>query len=175
MALVVFLKGVNVGGQRVFRPSLLAQELADLGAINVGAAGTFVIRERIDQARLRAEFLRRLPFQAEVMICRAGELLDLAGGQPFPEDPSHQELRRLVSVLAKRPRALPGLPFSHPGDDRWEVKVIGVSGRFVLSYWRRLGRGFVEPNGVVEKNLGVLATTRSWNTISAIVALLKGG
>ena len=50
MALVVFLRGVNVGGHRRFRPSALAAELKHLGAVNIGAAGTFVIRARITRA-----------------------------------------------------------------------------------------------------------------------------
>ena len=41
MALVVFLKGVNVGGHRTFRPSVLASRLAKLDVVNIGAAGTF--------------------------------------------------------------------------------------------------------------------------------------
>ena len=45
MALVVFLKGVNVGGHKTFRPSVMAREL-QLDAVSIGAAGTFVIRER---------------------------------------------------------------------------------------------------------------------------------
>ena len=58
MALVVFLRGVNVGGHRTFRPSLLAQELKYLGAVNIGAAGTLVIRARVSRAKLRAELAR---------------------------------------------------------------------------------------------------------------------
>src|SRR5256886_14475391 len=40
MALIVFLRGVNVGGHRAFRPSILARELSDYDVVNVGAAGT---------------------------------------------------------------------------------------------------------------------------------------
>jgi hypothetical protein len=40
----MLLRGVNVGGHRTFRPARLAEQLGHLGAINVGAAGTFVIR-----------------------------------------------------------------------------------------------------------------------------------
>ena len=47
MALVVFLRGVNVGGHKTFRPSLVANELSDFDVVNVGAAGTFVVRNRI--------------------------------------------------------------------------------------------------------------------------------
>lgn len=70
MALVVLLRGVNVGGHRTFRPSVLAKELAALDVVNIGAAGTFVIRQPVTQTRLRTELARRLPFEAEIMICR---------------------------------------------------------------------------------------------------------
>lgn len=43
MAQVVLLRGLNVGGHRRFRPASLAEELAHLDAVNIGAAGTFVI------------------------------------------------------------------------------------------------------------------------------------
>jgi hypothetical protein len=43
MAIVVFIRGVNVGGHRTFRPSILAGELSDYGVVNVGAAGTIAI------------------------------------------------------------------------------------------------------------------------------------
>ena len=42
---VVLLRGVNVGGHRTFRPARLAEQLRHLGAVNIGAAGTFVIRK----------------------------------------------------------------------------------------------------------------------------------
>lgn len=45
MALVVFLRGVNVGGHRTFRPRDLARKLRDYDVVNVGAAGTFVVRQ----------------------------------------------------------------------------------------------------------------------------------
>jgi hypothetical protein len=84
-------------------------------------------------------------------------------------------VERFVSVLAARPRALPGLPFGHPEGDAWQVKVVGVTGRFALSFQRRLGQRIVYPNEVVEKRLGVSATTRKWSTISAICDILDGG
>ncbi len=174
MALVVFLRGVNVGGHKAFQPSVLARKLADFDVVNVGAAGTFVIRKAVSQATLRAELLRRLPFTAELMICRSRDVLDLASGEPFPKEASGNDVSRYVSVLTKRPRTLPRLPIAQPAGDAWQVKVIRVTGRFALSLHRRLGRTFVYPNEVVEKNFGVPATTRNWNTISAICGILKG-
>ena len=37
MALVVFMRGVNVGGHETFRPAALAKELVALDVVNVGA------------------------------------------------------------------------------------------------------------------------------------------
>src|SRR5262245_18092386 len=88
MALVVFLRGVNVGGHKAFRPSDLARQLADFDAVNVGAAGTFVIRKTIGQAALRAALLKRLPFQAELMICSGRDVGQLAAAEPFAGEPA---------------------------------------------------------------------------------------
>jgi len=45
MALIVLLRGINVGGHRAFRPKLLAQDLGRFDVVNIGAAGTFVVRK----------------------------------------------------------------------------------------------------------------------------------
>jgi uncharacterized protein (DUF1697 family) len=164
------MRGVNVGGHKAFRPSLLAKELAHLGVINVGAAGTFVVPGNVAPKAIRAEFLERLPFEAELMICRGSDVLDLVASEPFP---SAKDLRRFVSVISRRPGKPPRLPLCQPAGDRWEVKVIAVSGAFALSLWRRLGKSFVDPNAVVEKGFGLSATTRNWNTIVKICEILE--
>ena len=64
MAWVVFLRGVNVGGHKAFRPSVVAKDLAEFDVVNVGAAGTFVVRKS-DQLSLAARRTR-----PEVAVCR---------------------------------------------------------------------------------------------------------
>jgi len=145
MAVVVFLRGVNVGGHRAFRPSVLAEELADFDVVNVGAAGTFVVRKTISQVALRTELLRRLPFKADLMICRGRDTLELAFQGPYWDEPANKDISRYVSVLANRPRTLPAVPISQPAGEDWQVKVIEVRGRFALSLHRRLGRTLVYP------------------------------
>ncbi len=51
---LVLLRGVNVGGHRTFSPARLAKDLSHLDAVNIGAAGTFVIREKVSVTELRA-------------------------------------------------------------------------------------------------------------------------
>jgi hypothetical protein len=116
MALVVFLRGVNVGGHRTFRPSLLANELSDFDLVNVGAAGTFVVRNRISPARLRAEFAKRLPFQTEVVICKGSDVLELKFANPFAGRSAGPDIVWFASILAKSGRTLPSTPLSLPSE-----------------------------------------------------------
>lgn len=173
MALVVFLRGVNVGGHKTFQPSVLARDLADYDVVNVGAAGTFVVRKPISQTKLRAELLRRLPFEPKIMICSGRDIIRLADRDPFASQPSGPDIVRFLSVLEKRPGVLPGIPLSLPAGDDWLVKIIAVRGRFAFGLYRRSMKtiGFLSQ---VEKRLGLPATTRNWNTINAVVKILKG-
>ena len=57
MTLIALLRGLNVGGQRRFRPSQLAQELRRYEVVNVRAAGTFVVRKPGVPAEFRAALL----------------------------------------------------------------------------------------------------------------------
>jgi uncharacterized protein (DUF1697 family) len=172
MTSTVFLRGVNVGGTRVFQPSQLTKELAHLGVINVGAAGTFVVRNGGSHERLRAEFLRRLKFPAELMICRGTDITRLVEEEPFPAVDWEGDVRRFLTILSRPPRLRPELPLEVPTGESWQVKFIRISGRFALAWWRRLGRSFLDPNSVAERRLGVAATTRNWNTIVRIAEVL---
>lgn len=172
MALVVFLKGVNVGGHRTFRPSVLAKELRRFDVVNVGAAGTFVIRGAVSRVQLRAALKRRLPFAAAVMMCSGSEILRLAAGDPFAGEPSGPHIVRFVSVLARRRQPLSPGPRTLPSDGEWSVRILDHHGRFVLGLYRREMRaiGYL---GQLEKIFGVPVTTRNWSTILAVVRILR--
>lgn len=174
MALVVFLRGVNVGGHRTFRPSTLAKQLKRYDAVNVGAAGTFVIRKPTSQAQLRAELRKRLPFETHVMICAGHDLIRIASNDPFRDEPIRSDVVRFVSVLAKRPRVLPSLPISLPEGGTWLVRILATENRLLFGMYRRHMKtiGYL---GKIDKLIGVPVTTRNWNTITAIVKVLKTG
>jgi uncharacterized protein (DUF1697 family) len=173
MALVVFLRGVNVGGHRTFRPSVLARELSDHGVVNVGAAGTFVVRKPGPRAQFRAELLRKLPFEAEVVLCDGRDLIRMEMENPFGTEPPRPDIVRFVSILSKADRGLATIPCSLPPCGPWFVRVIASKSRFVFGVYRRHMKtiGYL---GQIDKLFGVPATTRNWNTIIAIVRILQG-
>jgi uncharacterized protein (DUF1697 family) len=172
MALVTFLRGVNVGGYRTFRPSILARQLQDYGVVNIGAAGTFVVCGPVSQTRLRSELLRRLPFEAEVMVCTARELIAAAAANPFHGMPVRFEVIRFVSVMTKRLQLLPAIPLRLPADGRWLLQILSIHGRFVFGVYRREMKA-ISTLGALDKLFGAPVTTRSWSTIGTILRLLE--
>jgi len=174
MALVVLLRGVNVGGHRTFRPTALARQLQHLDAVNIGAAGTFVIRQPVTRAKLRAELERRLPFEAEIMICEGGDIVRLVSQDHFAGVPARADIVRFVSVLAKRARSAPRMPMTLPSSGKWLLKILARHDRFVFGAYRRHMKviGYL---GKLDELFGVPATTRNWNSITAIANVLSSG
>jgi uncharacterized protein (DUF1697 family) len=174
VALVVLLRGVNVGGHRTFRPTTLAKQLKDLDVVNIGAAGTFVIRQPVTRTRLRAELASRLPFAAEIMICEGREIVGLMSGNPFAGQPVRPDIVRFVSVLARRPRSAPTTPMSFPSSGKWLLRILARENRFVFGLYRRHMKviGYL---GTFDRLFGVPVTTRNWNTITAIARVLGYG
>jgi uncharacterized protein (DUF1697 family) len=172
LALVVFLRGVNVGGHKTFRPSILAQQLKRYDAVNVGAAGTFVIRKAATQAELRAELQDLLPFETEVVICTGQDLITMASRDPFGNEPVSPDVVRFVSVLSKRPRVLPSLPLSFPEESAWLLRILSTENRFVFGMYRRHMKT-IRYLTKVDTLFGVPVTTRNWNTFTTILKVLK--
>ncbi len=174
MALVVLLRGVNVGGHRTFRPTTLVEQLKHLDAVNIGAAGTFVIRRPVTRARLHAELARRLPFDTEIIICQGREIARLISQNRFADQPARPDIVRFVSVLSKRPHSAPSTPMRFPSSGMWLLKILARDNRFVFGVYRRHMK-VISYLGTVDRLFGVPATTRNWNTITAIAKVLGSG
>jgi uncharacterized protein (DUF1697 family) len=170
MALVVFLRGVNVGGHRTFRPAQLAAQLKHLGCVNIGAAGTFVIRKRVPLQKLRAELARRLPFETLAMICHAKNITALVDEAPFGAKAARPGVVRFVTVLPNKTYSV--APVQLPARGKWLVRVVGQRERFILGEYRRDMKtiGYLDKLG---KLIGCPVTTRNWNTINQIRKVLE--
>ncbi|HEY1696155.1 MAG TPA: DUF1697 domain-containing protein [Polyangiaceae bacterium] len=174
MARVVLVRGVNVGGHRTFRPAALARKLKRLDVVNVGAAGTFVVRSSATRAELRAELARTLPFEAEVVICEGREFMRMVASDPFAGEPVRADVVRFVSFLSRRSRAAPTTPAAFPPRGTWLLRLLASEDRFVFGLYRRHMKviGYL---GALDRMFGVPVTTRNWNTVMAIARVLSVG
>src|SRR5205814_6649470 len=136
MASVVFLRAINVGKANRCQPALIAKQLSKFGVVNIGAVGTFVVRENVSESTLRNALAKKLPFKSEIMICSARDIMKLASKDPFSEQPSDANITRFVNILSKRLPSPPPLPFCLFSDDEWLLKIIAIENRFVLGLYR---------------------------------------
>jgi uncharacterized protein (DUF1697 family) len=130
-----------------------------------------VIRKPVGQVQLRAEVARRLPFDADIMICQGSEIARLVSHDVFSGQSARPDIVRFVSVLSRLPRAAPRLPVRLPPRGKWLLKVLARDGRFIVGLYRRHMKviGYL---GMLDRLFGVPVTTRNWNTIVAIANVL---
>lgn len=171
MAHVVFLRAVNVVGHQTFRPRELAAQMAEHEVVSIGAAGTFAVRGKIGAAALRAALLDHLPFQPDMAIVPARDVLALHASDPFA---AYATLgaKHEVTILTGKPAQRPRLPLDAPAAGDWQLRIFALAGVFALSL-RLPAQRLIYPSALIEKHLGVPATTRTWNTIGAICKALQ--
>jgi uncharacterized protein (DUF1697 family) len=150
----------------------LARELSDYGVVNVGAAGTFVVRKPGSRKTFRAALLGKLPFETTVVICDGRDLVRIEAENPFGTAPPRPDIVRFVSILSRLNRSLATIPCALPPRGPWFVRIIGSKKQFVFGEYRRHMKtiGYL---GQIDKLFGVPATTRNWNTIVAILRILQ--
>jgi uncharacterized protein (DUF1697 family) len=172
MTQIVFFRGINVGGHRTFRPSVLARELGAYDVVSVGTAGTFIVRKPGSRTKFLTELRRKLPFEVEVAFCGARDLFQLEMENPFGPEPPRPDVVRFVSILSKASRHKPSLPIAIPKSGEPFVQIIGSKDRLLFGVYRRHMRtiGYL---GQMDELFGASAITRSWSTICSVLRILK--
>jgi uncharacterized protein (DUF1697 family) len=174
MALIVFFRGINVGGHRAFRPSVLAKELSIYDAVNVGAAGTLVIRKPGLRAKFLADLRRKLPFEATIAWCDSRDLIRLESDDPFGSEQPGADVVQFVSILSEAGRGRVSLPIAIPESGEWLVRIIGSKNRLVYGVYRRHMKT-IGCLGQIDRLFGAPATTRGWSTILSVLRIVKSG
>lgn len=169
---VVFVRAANVGGKNVFRPAELAASLDHLDVVNVGAAGTFVVRGKASAAAIRREFLSCLPFESSIAVRPAREIIELVRSDPFRGVKFTKQLRGWIAVLTGKPKAAPTLPIVTPDANLWSVRFDRLDGAYAIGLWQWRPK-FVFAAVVVEKAVGVPATMRYWETYERVAKVLE--
>jgi len=174
MAHVVLLRAANVGGKNVFRPAQFVAQLKELDVVNIGAAGTFVVRSAASLAEVRREFLKRLPFQPDLAIRPAAEVVRMVEGRPFGAQAFTKDLRGWVGVLCGPAAAKPSAPLEKPEGKAWSVRLLRVEGAYAFGLWQRQKK-LLLPNRLVDAAVGVPVTVRWLETFERVVAALTAG
>ncbi len=171
---VVLLRGINVGGKTKISMSDLRTLLTGLGAEDVRThlqSGNAVLRSRMAATRLTAAvekaIARELSLEVTVLVRTSAQLVRVVASNPF-SGKAKAPAKVHVAFLA----AAPGRARVQALDPkRSEPDEFRVAGREIYLYYPNgYGRTKIN-NAYFEKQLGVAATTRNWNTVTKLAEL----
>lgn len=175
---IAFLRGINVGGNKLIKMDALAAAFTAAGFRNVKtyiASGNVIFESSAtgrDALEKKAEkkLLEVFGHEIVVVIFSIPELNALLKHDLFKRVRAGSEVMLLVTFLKNEVGELK-LPLESETEN---LKVVAIKDRAAFTVARRKKTGwFGFPNNFIEKKLGVAATTRQWRTVEKVVAVAE--
>jgi uncharacterized protein (DUF1697 family) len=174
MRYVALFRGINVGGRHALPMQDLRQIMASLGCANIKTyiqSGNVVFDAEAEPdalaAGIRRQIGRQFGFEPVTLILAADEFRAIAAANPYPD--AVVEPRSLhVTFLAQEPPS-PDLGALRELRAGGEAFTLG-EGAFYLHAPGGIGRSRLAAR--VEACLGVGTTSRNWNTVAKLLALI---
>jgi uncharacterized protein (DUF1697 family) len=176
---IAFLRAINVAGHTTIKMTDLNRAFVSAGCDNVRTviqSGNVLFDCDAAAAAVIDKVHRNLTILAgtkvQMMIRTRQDLEAIIKASPFSEYETRRELKCYVAFLASDPVKRPLLPVI---SQKEALEILKMAGRevFILSRRKENSRMYGFPNGVVESEFGVPATTRNWSTIRKIATLLS--
>jgi uncharacterized protein (DUF1697 family) len=173
--LIALLRGINVGGNKRMAMADLRALLTALGYRDVETllqSGNAVLTaDGADPADVAADIEsaieRQLGMAVSVIVRTGDDLRDVIARNPLP-DAVTEPVKLHVAFLSARPDAG---RFEAVDQERFAPDAIRLGER-ALYIWYRDGAGRSKlTNDVIERALGVRATSRNWNTVTKMADL----
>jgi uncharacterized protein (DUF1697 family) len=173
---VAFIRAINVGGHGVVKMEDLKAAFISAGCKNVRtfiASGNVIFES--PSTAIQKKVLTRLRDltgrDLTVMFRSVSELERTVKDAPLKASKSRRDVKLYVVFMDRPPAQKPKLPLR---SEKEAVEVIGFSDGEVFILTGRKPNGYPgDPNGFIEKELGVKATTRNFSTVSKILALVR--
>jgi uncharacterized protein (DUF1697 family) len=172
---VAFLRGINVGGKRLIKMEDLRRVVESIGLKDVLtfiASGNVLFetsqtnRDALAK-KIEKKLLTAFGHDVPVVLQTIDELKDLLRTGPFKKVKPSADVMMCVTLLCAEPKGGPKLPHQSAIEN---LEVLAIKHRAAFILCRRKKNGmFSFPNNFFEKEFGVVATTRQWNTIVRIV------
>lgn len=173
---IALLRGINVGGRSKVAMADLRQMFTDLGLESVktvlqsgnvvfeGGPGGADLEEILER-----ETEKRLGLRPAYLIREAEDWRNLVTSNPFPEEAKNDPVRLQAMPLKAAPKAaaVAALREAIVGSERVEA----VGRELYLYYPDGSGRSKLTIK-LIESKLGTQGTSRNWNTVMRLAALI---
>jgi len=171
---VALLRGINVGGNKLIKMELLAAAFTAAGFRKVKtyiASGNVIFESSSNNRKaltrkiekmLTSEFGHEIP----VALFTLAELQELISIDHFKQIKQTKDVMLCVTLFNE------SIPQEVPQESKSErLKVVGLQDRAAFIVARRKPTGwFGYPNNWIEKEFGVIGTTRGWGSLQKIAA-----
>ncbi|WP_231186693.1 DUF1697 domain-containing protein [Haladaptatus sp. DYF46] len=170
---IAFLRGINVGAHNRMKMDDLRVLFESLGYENVRTyiqSGNVVFETQSDEGTIRSDVTDAIAdtfsYDITVMVRTRTELVAAVDKQPFGE-PSNDSIKRYLTFLNEVPTAERREKLL---DSQSEAESFEIRGRDVYS---SLDKGKLGPGRFTDvgQKLGMAATRRNWNVVTAVVDL----
>lgn len=171
---VAFLRGINVGGHKIVKMEDLDRVFSSLkfkNAKTLIASGNVVFEAQAQDeaalaAKIEGQLKKSLGFEVPVMIRTMEDIEAILKLDPFKKIKPSPDVKNYVAFLYAKPKGPVKVPKA-PQGETWVI--LRVTNREVYVTTRKKADGHNGfPNNFIEKDLGVPATTRNWNTVVKI-------
>jgi uncharacterized protein (DUF1697 family) len=176
---VALLRGINVGGRKLIKMDELVRIFTSAGCKNTRtyiqsgnvifdsmAAKSIALTNKIERA-----LEKQLGYPVTVILRQLSGLEAIVRRNPFKKFATVPKVMLFVVFFKGDQQHKPKLPLISQTENL-EIFDITDGAAFVVARRKKNGRvGF--PNAVVEKQLGVVGTTRNWSTVNKIVSFAE--
>lgn len=171
---VAFLRGINVGGRKLIKMDALRSVFESIGFKNVRTyiqSGNVVFETaRKDPVSLKSkvekQLLQSFGHEVDVILMAYQDLAGIVKRDPFKQI-KQDDVVLFVTLLSTAPSASLKLPLPSTTEN---LDVIALHDRAAFIVARRKKTGlFAFPNNFIEKQFGVVGTTRNWSSLRKIV------
>ena len=172
---VAFLRAINVAGQKLIKMKDLARIFAAAGCKNVRTyiqSGNVIFDSKSTNSDALSKKIERalqqaLGYEVTIILRTLAGVEALVRRNPFKKIKTGDEVMPFVVFLSQQTKPTPKLPLISIKENL-ELFEIKDGAAFVGARRKPNGRSG-SPNAFVEKELGVVGTTRNWNTVNKIV------
>jgi uncharacterized protein (DUF1697 family) len=174
---VVFLRGVNVGGNMILKMDLLKKALQANQFEDVQTyinSGNILLRSQDDKQELKDKMNHlignRFGLSVGMIIKTRYEIEEIVEKNPFDPVKEPENAKRAVLMLSEKindARASAFISEIKPEENYYLI------GDLLFIYYHQGGGNSKFTNNYIEKKLKVLSTARNWNTILKIQDMIR--
>ena len=177
MKYIALLRGINVGGNKIIKMKDLVEMFVSFGFKNVKTfiqSGNVIFdssKTNIELVKSKIEkgLTKSLGYSVDVILRTREELSSIVKNNPFKKEVDHPNSKLYVTFLSKLPEnKIKKIVSSY--DNELETFRINNSEVYIFIRKNDIQKTVFSTN-FLEKKLGLLGTTRNWNSINKILKL----